>query len=127
MLSPQTPGREACSDTSSDSSSEDSGDFDIDEELREEALTGISIANVSMRLGGDEIQLKKLIDDLSHSKKKLLVSGYSWSESRRMDYSDNGEYSVETDRILNIDLEIYMCQEKAEDTKSTSVEDLSEE
>lgn len=114
-------------DTSSDSSSDDSGDFDIDEELREEALTGISIANVSMRLGGDEIQLKKLIDDLSHSKKKLLVSGYSWSESRRMDYSENGEYSVETDRILNIDLEIYMCQESAEDEAIENSEDISGE
>lgn len=79
----------------------------------DDVMTGIYTANISMRLGGDETKLNQLIDDLSGSEKKLRVSRYSWSEERSMAYDseEEGEYSIQMESVLTIELEIYMYEE----------------
>lgn len=79
----------------------------------DDVMTGIYTANISMRLGGDEKKLNQLVDDLSGSEKKLRVSRYSWSEERSMAYDseEEGEYSIQIESVLTIELEIYMYEE----------------
>ncbi len=75
-------------------------------------MTGIFEANVSMRLGGDEADLQKLIEDLSNTDRKLRVCNYAWSEEKSMgEISEDGEYEIRVNRVLTLTLEIYMYQE----------------
>ena len=75
-------------------------------------MTGICGAQVTMKLGGNEDDLLRLIEDLSNTDKKLRVCSYAWSEERSMgEISEEGEYEIEVSRLLTITLEIYMYQE----------------
>lgn len=75
-------------------------------------MTGICGAQVTMKLGGNEDDLLRLIEDLSNTDKKLRVCSYAWSEERSMgEISEEGEYEIEVSRVLTITLEIYMYQE----------------
>lgn len=72
---------------------------------------GIYSVAVNMRLGGTDEQLMKFIDDMSTSDKKMRVTNYSWSGDRSVEYDEDGNYSVDISRVLNITIEIYMCEE----------------
>ena len=75
-------------------------------------VVGIKSAEVSMRLGGEEKDLQKLINDLSNSKNSLRVVSFNWSDDRSVTYGEEeGDYEIVMTRILNIKLEIYMCEE----------------
>lgn len=78
--------------------------------------TGIYAAQITMRLGSDDEEvLQKYIDDLSASQQKQLIQNYSFSESHsnKVEMLENGRYDVEVvyEKILNITMDIYMCQE----------------
>ena len=78
--------------------------------------TGIYNATVTLRLGGNESDLLRLIEDLSNSDKKIRVCNYSWSEERSIsNLTEEGEYNVNIDRVLSITLEIYMYEEEPGD------------
>lgn len=82
-----------------------------DEDMEHNASTGIYIARINMRIGGDGEVLQKLIDDLSVSKEKQLVRAYSWEDNSNIVVNDKGEFEYETERYLNLTLDIYMCEE----------------
>jgi hypothetical protein len=72
---------------------------------------GIYSVTVDMKLGGTDEQLMKFVDDMSTSDQKIRVTGYSWSGDRNVEYDEDGNYTVDISRILNISIEIYMCEE----------------
>jgi hypothetical protein len=86
-------------------STEESSDEDV------AASVGIYTVTVDMRLGGEEEDLLRFIDDMSTSSQKLRVCSYSWTGERNVVYDDDGNYSVNLNRSLNISIEIYMCEE----------------
>lgn len=79
--------------------------------------TGIYSAAVDMRLGGDYETLQKLINDLSVTSKKLKVCNYSWNKEKVMETKADDEsgviydYDIVDNYVLNISVEIYMCEE----------------
>lgn len=78
--------------------------------------TGIYTAQITMRLGSDDEEiLQQYIDDLSASKQKQLIQNYSFNESHsnKVEMLENGRYDVEVvyEKVLNITMDIYMCQE----------------
>lgn len=82
-----------------------------DAEYFEDEMVGIYMAEIRMRLGGDEALLQKLIDDLSDSEKKLRLVAYAWEDDTNIDITDAGLYHISYDKLLNITVEIYMCEE----------------
>lgn len=99
-------------DTAATGTTSESGEPLFDEEV----MTGIYTVNVSLRLGGSEQDLSRLIDDLSGSDKKMRVCQYAWSEERSVNYAAatvdaDGEYTIQTEKVLTLKLEIYMCEE----------------
>ena len=78
--------------------------------------TGIYTAQITMRLGSDDEEiLQQYIDDLSASRQKQLIQNYSFNESHsnKVEMLENGRYDVEVvyEKVLNITMDIYMCQE----------------
>lgn len=69
-----------------------------DEEIvfEEEPETGIYMAKVKLRIGGEKAALQKFVDDLSGADKKHMVSDYQWDVvgSRQVVF-DSGEYDVD--------------------------------
>lgn len=101
---------------------EESGGMSTDSEesslpaFDDTVTTGIYNATVTLRLGGNESDLLRLIEDLSNSDKKIRVCNYSWSEERSIsNLTEDGEYNVNIDRVLSITLEIYMYEEEPGD------------
>lgn len=86
---------------------EDMADYSIDN-----SLTGIYAVRVEMRLGGEEENLQKLIDDYSETDKKIQIVSYDWDGVRNMFYDEEtGDYEIDYERVLNISMMIYMCEE----------------
>lgn len=82
----------------------------------EEVTTGIYNATITLRLGGKESDLLRLIEDLSNSDKKIRVCNYSWSEERSItNLTEEGEYDLKTERVLTLTLEVYMYEEVPDD------------
>ena len=129
-------------DESEDSEDEDSYDaydayddelymdsFDDEEEDSEPANTNVYAANVTMRSGGSEENMMKLIDDLSIMDHRMLVRGYSWTITKNTvvgedtpiegnditnTYSEmdaSGIFTVVDRMELNLNLTMYMYQE----------------
>ena len=85
------------------------------DDLYETPSTGIHTVEISMRLGSNEKEnLQKFINDLSADKAKHLIQQYTWEDNSRSVISlrDDG-YDVDTEyeTVLNITIDIYMCQE----------------
>lgn len=82
----------------------------------EKVTTGIYNATITLRLGGKESDLLRLIEDLSNSDKKIRVCNYSWSEERSItNLTEEGEYDLKTERVLTLTLEVYMYEEVPDD------------
>ena len=101
---------------------EESGGMSTDSEMStlpafdDEVTTGIYNATVTLRMGGKESDLLRLIEDLSNSDKKIRVCNYSWSEERSItNLTEEGEYDIKTERVLTLTLEIYMYEEVPDD------------
>jgi cell division protein FtsB len=73
---------------------------------------GIYAATVTMRLGGAEEDLNRLIDDLSDSTQKLRVVNYSYTVRQSVQSGADSEYEVLSSKVLNVTIEIYMCEDK---------------
>ena len=86
----------------------DSGNSEQDDAI-EAASTGIYAVSISMRVGGKQDDIQKMIDDLSASDTKMQLTGYEWDSERSISYNEDGEYEVDTDTLLNMDAVIYMC------------------
>lgn len=73
--------------------------------------TGIYSATITLRLGGNESDLKRLINDLSEEK-KIRICNFQWSDDRNVEIdTTNEEYTIVTSKVLNLSLEIYMYEE----------------
>lgn len=90
----------------------DMSDLPLSGEEAMPVTTGIHVANISLRLDGEKEELLRLIDELSVSEYKLRLRKYSWGEERSVEYGENMEdFEVIIKSVLNLDIEIYMCEE----------------
>ena len=72
---------------------------------------GIYMVAVSMRLGGDKKNITRLLDDLAYSSKKLRLVSYSLdTEEIGIPHEDGTVETFSTD-MLNLSVELYMCEE----------------
>ena len=75
------------------------------------ATTGIYMVQVSMRLMGDMNNIEKLLDDLAYTDKKLRLVSYDVeTETVEIPHEDETVELLTSD-ILNLTVELYMCQE----------------
>ncbi|MDD6328583.1 MAG: hypothetical protein Q4D54_04970 [Eubacteriales bacterium] len=73
--------------------------------------TGIYSATITLRLGGNEADLKQLINDLSDNS-QIRICNFRWSDDRNVEIdASNEEYTIVTSKVLNLSLEIYMYEE----------------
>lgn len=83
------------------------------DDFYEPAPTGVYCVAVSMRLGGAQDDLQKLIDDLSVTTETMHLVRYDWHFGQNVVYDDKLEdFVVEDDVQLTIQLNIYVCSEK---------------
>lgn len=77
--------------------------------------TGIHTVHITMRLGSEDVEsLQRFINDLSADKAKHLIREYSWEKNRRSElvtYENGYDIQTEYETILNISIDIYMCEE----------------
>jgi hypothetical protein len=90
---------------------EDAEDEDQEDTEEEVADNGIYVAEISMRLGGQLSDLTKLINELSNTDRKLRVSQYSYSTTQSIQTGEDETYEVSENRVLNMTVEIYMCED----------------
>lgn len=83
-------------------------DDDEADEDSERATTGIRRVSASMRVGGTDEQIQKLIDDLSVPNQKLLLKSYEWEYEKGVVYNNDGTYEIVESRYLKINLELFM-------------------
>jgi len=82
--------------------------------IDEKPETGIYMAKVKLRVGGEKAALQKFVDDLSNSDKKHLVSDYQWDVvGNRQVVFNSGEYDVDItySNYMYITIELFMCKE----------------
>lgn len=72
--------------------------------------TGIRQVTVSMRVGGGEEDIQRLIDALSKPDEKLHLISYSWGEESSISDTDDGDYEVSMERTLTMGINLYMCE-----------------
>lgn len=82
-----------------------------DSQYYEDKMVGIYAATIQMKLGGEEAVLQKLIDDLSVSSKQQRLVSYQWDTDSDITIDDAGNYDIRYQKVLNIVIEIYMCEE----------------
>lgn len=102
---------------------------DSDEVLLDDGpvTTGIYDAQVTMRLGGDENDLNRLIEDFSNTDQKIRICSYSWAEQSSVgNITEDGDYDIITERILTITFELYMYQEDPDETADSTESTASE-
>lgn len=76
-----------------------------------EVSTGIHEVAVSMRVGGDEKKIQKLIDDLSVTDQKLHLRSFSWGKEDAMDFGLPGTFEMKEEKNLTMNINLYMCEE----------------
>lgn len=94
-------------------SSEDAEDSEMEFD-EAETSTGIYMAQVKLRVGGNTANLQRIINDLSVSDKKHLIERYNWEKSSNNNVIFNGsEYEVQVtfDEYIYLTLDLFMCQE----------------
>jgi len=72
---------------------------------------GIYIVSVNMRLGGDKADITRLLDDLAASPKKLRLVEYSVETEDITIPHEDGTFESFSNEILNLTVELYMCEE----------------
>jgi len=86
------------------------GETEESSEEEEQVLTGIYDVHLKMNLSGYEANLQRLIDDLSAYDNKLQVAAYHWIENSDIYVNEEGNYAVNTSKALEIELDMYMCE-----------------
>lgn len=107
------PVTEIMEEEESSADAEDEEEEDENPAMFEETEVshGVYGVKVEMRLTGEPADLANLVNTLSHSEERLRVMRYSYSTKRRMEISETGNYDVVEDKLLDISVEIYMCEE----------------
>lgn len=78
----------------------------------EPVSTGVYTIKTSMRLGGSEKDLQKLINDLSDTEETMHLVAYEWIRDDILTYDDEtGEFDVENSVGLRVSINIYECAE----------------
>lgn len=77
----------------------------------EDVSSGIYEVAVSMRIGGDEQAIQRLIDELSAADRKLQLTGYSWGEQNAMAVQEDGSYELAKERTMTMSINLYMCED----------------
>lgn len=99
----------------------DAVDEEVDETAEPEAVTdvstGIRQVTVSMRVGGGEEDIQRLIDALSQPDEKLHLISYSWGEESSISNTDDGDYEVSMERTLTMGINLYMCEDSDGNTE----------
>lgn len=86
--------------------------FAEEDEMVADEFTGVYEAKVSMRLGGNEGDIQRFIDDFSINDMEVLVNSYSWNDVETASFNEELEdYEVKVERVLNIDISLFMCEE----------------
>lgn len=86
--------------------------FEEESEIVEDKYTGVYEARVSMRLGGNEGDIQRFINDFSVNDMEMLVNSYSWNDVETAVYNEELEdYEVNVERVLNVDISLFMCEE----------------
>jgi cell division protein FtsB len=100
-------------DTASDSSEalDDDTTSDFDSEEEELLDNGIYAVTVTLRLVGEQADLTRFAHDISNSDQKLRVKNYSYSTIQSVQTGTDGTYDVLERRILNVTIDLYMCEE----------------
>lgn len=86
------------------------GEYEQEEE-EYETSTGIYVATVSMKLGGNSEDIVRLIDDLSANNVNMLVRSYQWENSSKIVSNEVGDYEFVEGMYLNIKIDLYMYKE----------------
>lgn len=104
-------------------------DFGYEEDDSAPVNTNVYAANITMRLGGAEEDMMKLIDDLSVTDHRLLVRGYTWTITKntvagedvpiegnditdtRTEMDAGGIFTIVDRMELNLNLTMYMYKE----------------
>lgn len=108
---------EATDASAEDAATEDNGVTDSAEDAvaewnsLEDVPTGIYAVSVTMRVGGSETDIQRLIDGLSVSGQLIHLSSYDWDSERSITYNDDGSYEITTQRTMTMNLILYMCEE----------------
>lgn len=116
-------------DDSTNDDDKDSEDDAVTEflEYEEEPSTGVFAVRASMRLGGSEENLKKLINDLSATNETIHLVRYNWVRHENLTYNEEtGEFHAEPVVELSIDLNIYMYAEQAVDVEDVFEDDIED-
>lgn len=74
--------------------------------------TKIRAVKVNVRVGGDDANLQKLIDDLSVTDKKLLLESYSWDRVNEVQSHADGTYEIIDIKTLSISMSFYMIADE---------------
>jgi hypothetical protein len=98
-------------ETTEEEEAEETEDSQEEEDEEEEVDNGIYVATVALRLGGEQKDLTQLVNDLSASEQRLRVCSYSYDTKQTVETEEDGTYEVTGNMVLNITLELYMCQE----------------
>ncbi len=77
----------------------------------EEVDNGIYAVTVTMRLGGTQEELTRLVNELSNTEQKLRVCKYSYTKQKDIQTGEDGTYEVIENVVLNMTVELYMCEE----------------
>lgn len=77
----------------------------------EKASTGVHAVDISMKLGGTYEEFEKFITDISKTDKKMQLRSYAFSKDRVMVKNEKNEVEFDDQIVLQIKLEIYMCEE----------------
>lgn len=96
---------------STDSFGEGSLDSEFEDDY--EDLSGVHRADITMRVGGEEENLYKFIDYLSDTEDKIRLTNYYFTNINEAKYKEDGTYEIKESVMLNIKIEIYMCEEKS--------------
>ena len=75
------------------------------------STTGIYMARIEMRLGGNKEDIVRLLDDLAYSDKKLRLVNYSVITEETVIPHEDGTEEIFSKDVLNLTVELYMCEE----------------
>lgn len=73
--------------------------------------TGVYCVGISMRLGGTYEDFERIIYDLSKTEQKIKLNSFSYGTTSRIVENEDGGLEYQEEMVLNLSLELYMCEE----------------
>lgn len=78
----------------------------------EQPDNGIYKVSVTQKLGGSQKNFDKLINALTNSDMRILVSHYDYQDKMAIEQNLAKEFNIKSKRLLSITVDIYMCADK---------------